>query len=293
MILEGQITAVEEEIAGTELAVAAVATDTSIEVVDPDELDLEGGTLLIGDETLAYEVEEGSEGEVLTDALAGSYEAGERVTQYPEEIERVAYVLGVEQEEEIEARVPHTLYDRLPVGIREDGGETVVITLDDDEWVVTDVLGKTPEADASYLNSRQDEVPIVLDTTVNSLSYIETDAEIVVTPEADGKLLVFWGADVHFEHAGVGNVQIDKAVVVSLLVDGVQVGQERTAEVDVTFAVAGPEMVIPVSGATMVEVVGGVEVRLTIGVKHLAAGVGTATVRGSKTGGLSYVAFGG
>jgi hypothetical protein len=291
MILEGQITAVEEEIAGTELAVAAVATDTSIEVVDPDELDLEGGTLLIGDETLAYEVEEGSEGEVLTDALAGSYEAGERVTQYPEEIERVAYVLGVEQEEEIEARVPHTLYDRLPVGIREDGGETVVITLDDDEWVVTDVLGQTPSVDASFLDSGQEDAPLIFAVGLTT-SYTATDATLTVTPEADGKLLVFWASSVAFE-SNVADDAIFVTAHVSLLVDGVQTGQEATGKVSGVWAANEPEIVIPFSGATVVEVQAGVEVELAVGGKIEAGATGAATIRGGKTGGLSYVTFGG
>lgn len=295
MITEGIVANVEEDVAGSTLAVAASATDTEIVVEDGSDFDPDDGGLLTidGGTPMAYSVADPDELETLTvPALAGSHAEEVEVLIYPRAIERFAYVMAPESDEGILSRVPHALYDRLAVGTREeDAGENVIVALEDDEWVVTDVLNREPDVDGSYLNSRNDEAPVVA-AAVPTGSYAPTDAALVVTPESDGKLLVFWGADVRFINDLAGGA-IDAAVTLSLLVDGVQVGQEHEAVVVIDTAAAGRgQFTIPVSGATVVEVEAGVEVELALGIKGTVT-TGTATLSGSKTGGLSYVAFGG
>lgn len=152
---EGVIVSVTERSAGTELAAAASATDDSIEVIDLDGLDRDGGVLTIGEEQIIYTVPEDSEGTVDLDTpLANSYDEEEPVLVYPPAMERLAYVMGDDQEEEIEVRVPHALYDRIAVGIRDDDetSEVVVVAIEDDDFVVVDLLGVEPVIDATFID---------------------------------------------------------------------------------------------------------------------------------------------
>jgi hypothetical protein len=140
--LEGTVITVEEYVAGTELSAAASAAATTIEVVDIDELDFDGGTLAIGDEVIAYTIDEDSEEITLATGLASGYSAEEPVTVYPPSIERYAWVRVDDSDEDLEARVPHALFDRFPLGIRAEDDETaelVTIALEDDQWSITDV----------------------------------------------------------------------------------------------------------------------------------------------------------
>lgn len=57
-----------------------------------------------------------------------------------------------EDGDSISARVTHVLQPYLPTGIRNPGaGEPVTLELVDDEWVVTDVVGRQAQLDGSYL----------------------------------------------------------------------------------------------------------------------------------------------
>jgi hypothetical protein len=171
-----------------------------------------------------------------------------------------------------------------------DPPENVIATLDDDEWVISDVLDKSPEADASFLNTNQDGSPFGVTALTLTTSYQAADLSLTVTPEADGKLLVFWSADVEFENASGATVNL--AARLSLFVDDVQTGQERRPKVQGTFGASGVDVVIPVSGTTAVEVLAGVEYVLTVRGMKDGTGTGVASMRPGKSGGLAYITVG-
>lgn len=127
-----------------------------LEVTDLSEFDQDGGQVQIGTETHYYEVladgtqADGSGFLQLNDSLTGSYRAGEPVYEYPRIVERWADVLEPNGEEVLRVRVPHSLYDKLALGIREDeAGEMVTFAGDGTDTVITDILGKFPIQDLS------------------------------------------------------------------------------------------------------------------------------------------------
>jgi hypothetical protein len=154
--LRGRLAVVSEETVGSELSAAASAGATELEVEDLDEFDWEaGGYVALEDETVAYSVDR--ENSVLSvAALTADHAEGTRVDIVPLTIERLASVMVADQEEELVARVPHALYDRIPVGVRENG-EVVEIAPDDEGgMVVTDVIGQEPTVDGMYLDGSEE-----------------------------------------------------------------------------------------------------------------------------------------
>lgn len=151
--MDGRIVLVEERPFGSELTAAVVATDTVLLVEDATDFD-DSGTLQVGDEVVAYTLTDEDGGELtLATPLADGHAAEDPVYIYPLTLERVAWLRVTEEDEELEARVPHSLYDRVAEGIRDDGeGESVEADYIGDELVLVDVLGKPPVIDGSYLS---------------------------------------------------------------------------------------------------------------------------------------------
>ena len=117
----GIVTVVEEVPAGSELAVDAALAAGTLTVEDPTDFSSDGGELLLNDDELGYTTVDEATGVITLDVpLAVAAVAGDLVLAAPLTIERFAHVELEEQEETLQARVPHALYDRLPVGIREE-----------------------------------------------------------------------------------------------------------------------------------------------------------------------------
>lgn len=94
----------------------------------------------------------------LSAPLGHAYTAGAQVLVYPYAVDRRALVQIEDQGEGVDCRVPHTMYERFPLGSRdEDAGEWVTIGLDGAEWVVQDVLARDPVLDGSFIDP--DTVP--------------------------------------------------------------------------------------------------------------------------------------
>lgn len=130
-----------------------------LEVDDPTDFE-EAGWVLVGDddlhpdvELLEYSVIDEDTGVItgLT-SLAQTYAVGERVEVYPTAKARVAWVLVDEGDEALPAVVPHFLYDRIPVGVRDDRGEIVELGWNDSVLIVSDVIGQEPANDPSFLS---------------------------------------------------------------------------------------------------------------------------------------------
>lgn len=169
--MDCRVTSVSEEPAGSELDAAISAGATVIPVVDSDDFEVEGGQLLLDDgtnaEILPYAYDEDAD-EITVTPTENAY-AAETPVSVPGAVERWASVLEPDSEEELEARVPHALYDRLPLGVRQDDGEAEIVEVDylDDELVVADVLFREPVVDGSYIvggtQPRQPDGVLLLD----------------------------------------------------------------------------------------------------------------------------------
>lgn len=166
-LVEGRITNVVERQVGTELSDDVSAGSFDLVVENGYELDGNGGTLVIGDEEIVYTVDSPEDGTVsLATALANDYLATEPVWLSPTTMERIAFVVGTDQQEELPARVPHALYDRIAVGIRnpEAGlSEEVECEPQGGELIVTDLLGQAPVVDGSFLDDYTVAPTAVLD----------------------------------------------------------------------------------------------------------------------------------
>jgi hypothetical protein len=216
---EGRVIAVAEETAGSELATAASSSATSITVVDGLDFDAdEGGQLTINGVVMAYTVDDEDAPAPLTvPALAGSHAVESPVLIYPPVVERFASVMTPDADEELVARVPHALYERLDVGTRDDedaatpSPEVVLATLEDDEWVVSDVLDKSPE---SLQRGAVGEGRWELDNAGFRL-YSPDDVLIIDMPTGDPGLFLFEDdgtVALSLTDAGVGMIPSDSAV---------------------------------------------------------------------------------
>lgn len=154
----GRIAAVEERRIGDVLALDSLAGATSITLEDAEPFAERGGKLKIGNEAVSYNAfSDPGTGDVaipLASALVKAYAAGDPVHVEPAAYERVAHVrLDDQATEVVLARVPRSLWDRLPLGIRDEiAGFPEVVRIDHDglEWVVADAQGGRPGLDLSF-----------------------------------------------------------------------------------------------------------------------------------------------
>ena len=156
--MEARISAVTERTIGSTLDVDATAGATLLTVADVIDFDL-SGTLQIGAEVIDYfSIDENANTISLSAPTAADHFVDDPVFQTPASIERHAVLMNFDSDpgddEGMWATVPHSLYDKIPVGIRADeSGEAVRADFFGDELVVIDVLGQEPEIDASYINT--------------------------------------------------------------------------------------------------------------------------------------------
>lgn len=153
---------VDGSMPGYTWAAGASASETletlGLYVADPTDFQPEGGELLVaGTEEKGYSAVNDDTGLVTLDsALVGTFAEGDRVDTLPLAIERFAHVQLEDQDEVLIARVPHALYDRLPVGARDenvDDAELAELGRDPGgELVVADVLNREPLIDAGFLD---------------------------------------------------------------------------------------------------------------------------------------------
>lgn len=155
MRIPAQVVAVEDQVAGDELAVAAASGQAVLQLWDAMHFNEVGGGTLELDDTngnttvLAY-LSANLDANTVTMAanLAATWPLGTQVRVSPYEITRVAYVQpldGVPEGELVSARVPYTMRDRVPVNERIDGlGEVIEMERVGYTFVVADVLGSLP-----------------------------------------------------------------------------------------------------------------------------------------------------
>lgn len=151
----GIVEVVEERRYGSELTGDLLAGSDVIGVEDPADFSPDGGELELGGVEYGYSAVEDN-GDISLDAgLDADAFAGDPVWLAPATVERFAHVRLDDQEEALVARVPHALYDRLPVGVREESPEPELAELGrdpDGELIVSDVLVREPQIDGSYID---------------------------------------------------------------------------------------------------------------------------------------------
>jgi hypothetical protein len=146
----GHVVAVTSELDGDTLAADATASATVITLEDVSPFAETGGQAYIDDGTNNEIVEYSSvdpDADTMTIplGLANGYAAETPVVTYPPTRIRTARVrLDDDDDAPLLARVPYSMIALLPVGIREFGGESVIIELVRGSWVIKDVLGEEP-----------------------------------------------------------------------------------------------------------------------------------------------------
>ncbi len=153
-----QMSAGEGWAEGATLAYTSSVTSDTLFLVDTSDFD-DAGQLVINDEIYDYEVVNEDTGEVaLTPALASAVDEDTFVSVYPNTTERIAVLIeadGSRDEEGMLARVPHALYDKIHLGIRDltiGSGETITADYFSDEFVIIELMGKRPTVDGSYID---------------------------------------------------------------------------------------------------------------------------------------------
>lgn len=90
----GKVMNVVERIAGSALAEAASSGDGTITLVDIGDFSLDGGTLTVDAETIAYSSIDFTTNIVtLVGTLVGDYDEATPVSIYPEAVVRIAHVI--------------------------------------------------------------------------------------------------------------------------------------------------------------------------------------------------------
>lgn len=190
----GNVQHVEEAAAGSELAVDVSGTGaTTITVEDPTDFQPEGGELLIGGVEKGYATVNEETGVITLDAAIGTvYLTGEPVYALPLSTERFAHVLVEGDAETLQARVPHGLYERVPVGARDgnvDELELVELVRDSSgELFVADVLEREPVIDGTYIDPATLPTPPLTDGNPPTVSPTPTVVGLI------GELFVTWVA---------------------------------------------------------------------------------------------------
>lgn len=196
----GKVIHVEEVLAGSELAVDVTGTGaTTITVDDPTDFQPEGGELQIGGVEKGYASIDETTGVITLDAAIGTvYLAGEPVYTLPLSTERFAHAILEGDEETLQARIPHGLFDRLPVGARDgniDELELVELSRDSlGELYVEDVLNREPVVDGTFLDPTTIPPPPTSDGSAPSTSPTPTIVGLIQS------LFVTW--------VGIGNADL-------------------------------------------------------------------------------------
>lgn len=293
-MIEGVVANVVERLAMTELAVAATAGDGTFTVVDPDILEADGGSATMGFELLTYTSVDEAGLVTLKGTLLGSYAVGQPLIVYPHHTERWAHIREHGSEDFLEVRVPHNLYERLTVGVRDsDDGELIESgpTPDGDDLTVTDVVAIPPAIDSEYLVTSNLEQAAVSGLVLTG-SYQALDGEVTLSPDSDSLAVVEWGISVEFDPAP-SHVTIDSLATGVLLVDGTPAGLERTIGFTGQFDTGvGPSVTMLLTGLTVLSLIGGQDYTVAMGVKA-AVTTGSVKVPVGKGGGLSYYYVGG
>lgn len=154
MIGQGLIQAVRIATAGSYLAADAALAATSLVLESVLDFSTDGGQLTLNGVTYTYTAADYDTGTLtLSSGLTGAALTVDRVDVSPLSTEKLALVTTAGPGDAVSARIPHALVDRVPEGIREPGDEeSVQYSLDNGEFVITDVVGRQPVIGIEYID---------------------------------------------------------------------------------------------------------------------------------------------
>lgn len=150
----GLIHSAQSATSGGYLAADAALSATSLVVDSILDFNEDGGSLTLNGVTYTYTAANSATFNItLATGLTGAALTQDRVDVTPVVVEKTALVMVPNTEDALTVLVPHALMDRVPEGIREEGArETVLFDKVDDRFVITDILGKRPVIDGSFID---------------------------------------------------------------------------------------------------------------------------------------------
>lgn len=190
MYEKGYIYDVRLAVAGSYVTEDTAAGVTVLQVDDAVDFVETGGTLTIAGVNYEY-VSADMETDTITLAtpLAVDMDAADADEAFPRVVSKEAAVVVEDYEDAISARVPHSLHDRLALGIREDEDrEYVGISDDSGSWSVVDVFAGEPVIDGSYIDPSTLPDPKATDGVAPATSPVPSINGTV------GALLIRWNA---------------------------------------------------------------------------------------------------
>lgn len=170
--MHGHVTALVRQGDGDHLAADAVVGATTLTVLDVADFSEGGGQLRVGTEVYDYIAinDDTSTITLVAPGLSAPAETDDPVDVWDPEaeagvLEFVATVVDDTTEDVIQAVVEHDLADRMADNIRGLIGESVVCEEDSDGiWILTRVLGRSPEIDGDYVMVPGPNGPVRLPT---------------------------------------------------------------------------------------------------------------------------------
>jgi len=150
----GQVLEVSTTPAGDELASPHLTGSVILTLTDVSDFTDSGGTVLIQDTTYDYiAVDREALTLTLSAALTADLDEAEKVYVYPLADEKWAMVEIQDDEDVILARVPHSLYDRMDLGVRDpEDQEAVNVELQGGDWAIIDIIQEIPTVNGSFLD---------------------------------------------------------------------------------------------------------------------------------------------
>lgn len=234
MQVTGRVTAVEEDVKGTVITANASIGATLLHIDPTDDLDEDGGTLRIidqtnGDQVLAYSAVDDDALTVTTDALTKAVVDGQVIQVEPLAMQRYALVALDDDSLPIPAVIPHNLIRRIPPGSRDEADREAVLLHEDNpgEWSVTDVLGRGVArpgfGETDWGNENGDQLLAGDEASGTPTSLLGT---AVIVPK-------FRGSDSTERHISLPHVGYNKMGEAGTTTDAMQFLVERPSIIDI------------------------------------------------------------
>lgn len=187
MIGQGLIQSVHIVTAGSYLAADAALSATSLVVESILDFSTGGGQLALNGVTYVYTAADyDTETLTLSTGLTGPALTADRVDVFPLAVEKIASVSTAGPGDAVSARIPHALVDRIPEGIRAPGEEeSVQYSLENGEFIITDVIGREPVIAAEYIDPALTTALTAAQAAVDELNTVTLPA---LQTELDGIL---------------------------------------------------------------------------------------------------------
>ena len=150
---QGRVLEVAEVPAGSEAALVHTVGETLVTLYDTSDFSDGGGEALIGDIVYEYlSKDDDLDTLLLASPLEFDLDEDEEVFVHPGSVVKEATV-QMDEEDAVMARVPHQLFGLMDTGVREENAqESIQLTMDSGEWVITDLIGQSFTMHGGYIS---------------------------------------------------------------------------------------------------------------------------------------------